>query len=162
MAKKLFVDLELCRKCGICKAQCSYYYHPYNSGIVYLRELAEFAHTCRHCEEAPCVKSCPMDALEKQPDNIVKRYNLRCVACNTCSYACPFGTILPELITYTVSRCDYCLNRLEEGEDPVCVGECTEKAIQYGDFKADPKAHNFAVGDHLIVHSIPWKKEEYV
>ena len=160
MAKRLFIDLEECRKCDVCKAKCSYFYHPFNDGVQYLREIAEFSVTCRHCEEAPCIKSCPTDALEKLQDDIVHRYNMRCVACNTCSYACPFGTILPNIITYAVSRCDFCLGRLAEGEQPLCVGECSEGAIQYGEFEENPKEHRFSVGEHLIVHSILWKKEE--
>jgi len=159
MAKRLFIDLELCRKCSECKASCSYYYHPYNHGILYLRELGEFAATCRQCEDAPCVKACPTDALEKQDDGIVKRYNMRCVACRTCCYACPFGTILPEVIPYAVSRCDFCLNRLQGEQTPVCLDGCPEKAIQYGNFEPDPKKHYFQVGEHLIVHAVPWKKE---
>jgi Fe-S-cluster-containing dehydrogenase component len=103
-----------------------------------------------------------MDALEKQEDNVVKRYNLRCVSCNTCSYACPFGTIIPELIPYAVSRCDFCAGRLKDGEVPVCIGECTENAIQYGEFEADPNKHYFEIGDHLVVHATPWKKEDYI
>ena len=162
MAKRLFIDLEIRRKCKDCDVACSYYYHPFNNGALYLRELGEFAVTCRQCDEAPCVNACPSEALEKQEDGIVKRYNLRCVACNTCSYACPFGTILPEVIPYAVSRCDYCTGRLKEGEVPVCVGGCGEGAIQYGEFEPDAKQHRFSVGDNLVVHSIPWKKEEYV
>jgi len=162
MAKRLYIDLEQCRKCETCKAECSYFYHPFNDGILYLREVAEFSATCRHCEKAPCVTGCPTDALEKQKDGIVKRYNLRCVACRTCCYACPFGTILPQVIPYAVSRCDFCIGRLKEGENPVCLAGCSEGAIQFGEFEPDPKANRFLVGEHLIVHSIPWKKEEFV
>jgi Fe-S-cluster-containing dehydrogenase component len=162
MAKRLYIDLEACRKCKECKVACSYYYHPFNDGVQYLREIGEFAVTCRKCSEAPCVKACPSDALEKQEDGVVHRYNLRCVSCNTCSYACPFGTILPEVIPYATSRCDYCIGRLAEGEEPLCVKDCPEKAVQYGDFEPDEKAFKFLVNEHLIVHSIPWKKEEYI
>ena len=162
MEKKLFIDLEICRECKDCKVDCSYFYHPGNDGVKYLREISEFAVTCRHCDEAPCANACPADALEKLDDNIVKRYNLRCVACNSCSYACPFGTILPELITYFVSRCDFCMQRLKENEEPVCVVSCSENAVKYGDFKPDKEKHWFEVSENLIVHSIPWKKEEYI
>lgn len=162
MAKRLFIDLEKCRQCETCKATCSYFYHPFNDGILHLRELAEFGATCRQCEKAPCVTACPTDALEKQKDGVVKRYNLRCVACRTCCYACPFGVILPELIPYAVSRCDFCIGRLAEGEVPICLGGCPEGAIQYGEFEADPKEKRFQVGEHLIVHTIPWKKEAYI
>jgi Fe-S-cluster-containing dehydrogenase component len=162
MSKRLFIDLEICRECDKCEVACSYFYHPFNSGAVYLREIAEFAVTCRQCDEAPCVASCPKEALEKQEDGIIKRYNLRCVSCNSCSYACPFGTILPEVILYATSRCDFCIERLSGSEMPVCVGGCAKNAIQYGEFKEDPRTHRFLINDHLIVHAIPWKKEEYI
>ena len=161
MTKRIFIDLEKCRKCKECKVSCSYFYHPFNDGVLYLRELGEFAAACRQCDEAPCVKGCPADALEKQADNIVKRYNLRCISCRSCCYACPFGTILPEVIAHAVSRCDFCIDRLADNENPICVGGCPEGAIQYGVFESDADKHYFAVGDHLIVHAVPWKKEEY-
>ena len=142
-------------------AACSYYYHPYNDGIKYLREIAEFAVTCRLCDDPPCIKGCPNEALEKQQNGILHRYNLRCVACNTCSYACPFGTIIPEVIPYAVSRCDFCIGRIGENKEPVCVGACHEGAIKYGEFESDLEPHWFEVGDNLVVHSVPWKKEEY-
>jgi len=162
MTKRLYIDLDKCRACGDCKAKCSYYYHPFNSGIQNLREIAEFSVKCRHCEEAPCIKSCPRDALEKQDDAIVKRYNMRCVSCKTCSYACPFGTILPELLPYAVSKCDYCLGRLNENDVPVCIGECPYNAIQYGDFEPNDKEYKFLVSEHLVVRAVPWKKEAFI
>ncbi len=162
MAKRLYIDLEKCRECESCDVKCSYFYHPFNNGIIYLREIGEFATTCRQCEKAPCVTSCPCDALEKQENGIVKRYNMRCVSCNTCSYACPFGTILPELIPYATSRCDYCIKRLNEDEEPLCIQGCDKDAVRYGDFEPDEKNFEFLVNDNLIVRSIPWKKEEYI
>lgn len=162
MAKRLYIDLDKCRKCDTCNAECSYFYHPYNNGVISLREIAEFSSSCRKCEKAPCVNACPHDALEKLEDGIVKRYNMRCVSCNSCSYACPFGTILPEIIPYAASRCDYCIDRLKADEEPVCVVSCTEDAIKFGDFEPDLKDYRFSVGENLIVRSIPWKKEEYI
>lgn len=159
MAQRLYIDLEKCRSCKNCQVPCSYLYHPFNDGIQYLREIAEFAATCRQCEAAPCIEVCPTEALEKMEDGVVVRWNMRCVACNSCSFACPFGTILPELINYAQSRCDYCLDRLSAGEVPVCVGGCEPGAIQYGDFHADEKKHMYSVGHYLVVHSIPWKRE---
>jgi len=160
MAKRLYIDLEKCRQCTECTSACSYFYHPFNQGIQFLREIAEFSHTCRQCLEAPCVKACPFEALEKGSDGIVKRYNMRCVSCNTCSYACPFGTIIPEVIPYAVSRCDFCVDRLKEDENPVCLNNCGEKAVDYGEFEPDSAKFLFQIGEHLIVHSIPWKKED--
>lgn len=155
--KKLFIDLEICNKCKECKVDCSYFYHPQNNGITTLRELAAFATVCRQCEEAPCIKACPQDALEKQEDGTLKRYNMRCIGCKSCVLACPFGTIYPEVIPHLASQCDYCLNRLN-GKIPECVNTCPFGAVKYADIEEDVKENIFAVGKNLVVHSIPWEK----
>lgn len=155
--KRLFIDLEICNKCKECKVNCSYFYHPQNNGITILRELASFATVCRGCEEAPCVKACSQDALEKQEDGTLKRYNMRCIGCKSCVLACPFGTIYPEVIPFLVSQCDYCLNRGNE-KIPECVNTCPFKAIKYVDVEENVKEDIFAVGKNLVVHSIFWGK----
>jgi len=160
MTTRLFIDLERCRECDQCTAKCNYFYHPENQGVLFLREKAEMALTCRHCEEAPCVKACPVEALEKQPDGTLKRYNLRCVSCKTCCFACPFGVLLPELVPYKTSMCDYCLDRLPEGKMPLCVETCPELAIQYGAIEPIPEKHWFLVNEYLVVHRIPWNAAE--
>ncbi|MCK5148403.1 4Fe-4S ferredoxin [bacterium] len=159
MAKTLYIDLEKCRDCKSCHAECSYFYHPFNDGITYLREVAEFTLTCRQCEAAPCIEVCPTDALERQDDGIIRRWNIRCVACNSCSYACPFGTILPELIGYAVSRCDFCHARLNHKDAPVCVDKCTLGAISYGEYEVNEEKNIYRISDHLLVHAISWNKK---
>lgn len=69
--KRLFIDLEVCNKHPGVAVPCSYFYHPDNKGVISLREIATFAIICRQCDEAPCVKSCPQDALEKQGDGTI-------------------------------------------------------------------------------------------
>ncbi len=156
--KKLYVDLEICRKCKECTAECSYPYHPENKGAVSLLEIAMRIEVCRKCEEAPCVTACPKEALEKQPDGNLKRYSMRCIGCNTCALACPFGAIYPEIIPYLTSQCDYCSGRLEDGEEPLCVKTCPEGAIKFIEVDESEDKNIRFVGDNLAVHAIPWKK----
>lgn len=156
MIRRLFLDLERCRECRECTAQCAYYYHPENQGILFLREKAELFLTCRHCEEAPCVKVCPAEALEKQSNGALKRYNLRCVSCKSCCFACPFGVLLPELVSYKTSMCDYCVDQLSEKEVPLCVETCSQEAIQYGFIEPDSEKQWILLDDHCVVHWIPW------
>ena len=98
--KKLFVDLDICAVCPECVVDCDYLYHPGNNGITHLREKAHFALICRHCEQAPCVNSCPQEALKRGEDKVVVRSNMLCIGCNSCLAACPFGTIYPEIIPF--------------------------------------------------------------
>lgn len=158
--KRLLVDLE---KFGEhktkCRPKCSYYYHPGNYGVLSLEEAATYAVICRRCEKENCVTSCPFEALEKGADKILRRSNLRCTSCKTCSHACHSGVILPEFIPYMAASCDYCLERLEGGKLPECVDACGCGAIQYGDFNEDEEKDQFAIGKHVVVHSIHWTRD---
>jgi len=160
--KKLFLDYEKysSSKNREFKTGCDYFYHPLNDGMKCLVELAAFSVVCRKCEKAPCVNACPKEALEKQKDGIVKRYNLRCIGCESCTLACPFGTIYPEVVEYISGSCDYCLKSIKDGQ-PLCVASASDKEVlQYIEVEEDLQNHNFSAGKNMVVHAVPWKKEE--
>ena len=156
--KRLYIDLDRCNRCPKCVIECSYFYHPGNNGITSLREIAAYAVICRQCEEGTCVLACPKEALEKQKDKILKRYNLRCIKCNSCSFSCPFGTILPEFIPYAFSHCDFCLDRRQK-DIPLCVKTCPYGALKYGKFEPNEENDEFLVGDNLIIRAKKWLRE---
>jgi Fe-S-cluster-containing dehydrogenase component len=152
--KRLFVDLEKLHRCEAVGADCSYYYHPENSGITRLREIGQFLYICRHCEEAPCVNACPKEAITRQDDGIIKRYTTRCISCKSCSLACPFGTIPLD----TIPQCDECIDRSDK-EEPVCVKTCSVPgAVKFIDVEESEKEDIYLVGRHVAVHAMPWKK----
>lgn len=156
--KRLFIDLELCSKCASCIVECSYFYHPQNNGITSLREYATFSLVCRQCQDAPCVNSCYHNALEKQPDGILKRYTMLCTSCKSCSIACPFGVIMPEFIEYLDSKCDFCVGKTEEL--PTCVLSCPYRAVEVKEVEEDPNKNIYFIGKSLAVHSRRWIKED--
>ena len=159
--KRLLIDLEICEKCEECGMLCSYFKHPENNGIRSLMELAHFTVNCRKCVDEPCVAACPWEALEKQKDGVLKRYNMRCTSCKSCSMACPFGTIYPETIPLYVSRCDYCIDRLAEGASPICVESCSPGGIKYGDFEENKEEGYYKVSDNLVIKtSLKWERLE--
>ncbi|MCX8081968.1 MAG: hypothetical protein N3D17_00995 [bacterium] len=154
--KKLFIDYDKFLTLQDEGIRCSYKMHPENRGISALREEIAFLFACRRCEDYPCVNSCPTGALKRE-EGRVKRSNIICVSCKTCSLACPFGTILQELIPYLVSRCDVCIGRLKEGEEPLCVKTCKSGAISYLDERdIKDKTNIYQIGEHIVVKVFNW------
>jgi Fe-S-cluster-containing dehydrogenase component len=158
-AKRLFVDLELCAKCPECVTKCDYFYHPANNGLISVRERAAMSVVCRRCENPVCVSACTRDALEKDANGVLRRYNMRCVGCKSCSIACPFGTLIPDVIPYVTSVCDYCLGTLEGDEVPTCVKTCPLNAVAFEEVEEDTSRNNYAADEYLVVHAFPGKKE---
>ena len=163
--KKLFIDMEelLLNKEKIADIQCEYLYHVHNRGEFSLLEVAEFSVYCRQCQNSHCVKACPKEALERQSNHLIKRYNMRCIGCKSCVLACPFGTIFPEVINYVTSKCDYCLSQLKNNKNhiPLCVKTAPPKTFQMVEKDAENPAENeFFVGDHLVVKTPNWRAKE--
>lgn len=162
--QRLFVDLDICSKgeCEKCRIECSYFYHPNNVGIRSVVELATYALVCRRCEEPHCINSCPFQALEQQPDKnkLLIRHNMRCVSCKTCSHACPYGTIYPEHVPYLIHTCDFCLDRRDKKDEPLCVKTCKYGALKIVKADMELDENFFLAGDNLIIHSTHWQREK--
>ena len=138
MNKAILVDLEKLREFDFNTLECSYPNHTKDSsGVKTLARELSFLQICRKCELAPCIDSCPYDALERLDDGIIRRHNYACRSCKSCVAACPFGVIAFEFVEYLDTPCDLCLDRLESEEVPACVSSGSQEIIQFGDFKED-------------------------
>jgi len=156
MGSKLIIGLGKCRLQDESHVQCSYKHHPENKGIDALLEKIRFSLICRRCKAAPCVKACPNDALEKvggqnDDEGILKRANMLCTGCGTCTIACPFGTIYEGLIPFTDSTCDVCRERLAPGEKPLCVNTCQDGSIDYREVNLGKEVNLIEVLDGVVV-----------
>jgi Fe-S-cluster-containing dehydrogenase component len=160
MAKRLYIDLEKCDACETCAVECTYFYRAsmVDHGVLTLREMATFALVCRRCEDPGCVAGCRFEALERQDDGLLKRYNMRCVSCKCCSQACPFGTIYPEMVPFYVTNCDFCM--AAGADTPPCVPTCEKKAIEYKEVEANEEEGVYVLNDNLAVHAPKWEREK--
>lgn len=162
--KRFFIDLDVCAtgECKKCVTRCSYFYHPANNGVISVAELATYALVCRRCEAPHCVPSCPVEALEQQKEKnkLLIRHNMRCISCKSCSHACPYGTIYPELVPLFIHNCDFCLDRRSEKNEPLCITTCPYGALSLKDADEPLDESSFLVGDHIIVHSTHWSLEK--
>lgn len=152
--RRLIIDLERCERCPECVADCC-------SLLQGLREKVVFALLCRRCEVASCVIACPFDAIERQEDGIIRRYNLRCVSCKSCAHACPFGTIYPEMLTFYdrpyESFCEQCLAGSDD--EPACVASCGQGALEYR--VADSAEGDLHILDDYVAARVrKWVKRE--
>jgi len=132
MSKQLVVNPKKCLGCGTCEQVCSFVktgtLDPVHSAItVIIYDEDEFAVPlmCQQCDEAPCVKICPVGALYRSSDGIVACDEEKCIVCRLCADACPMGNMSYSSFARKMSKCNLC-----EG-DPKCVSFCPTYAIDY-------------------------------
>jgi carbon-monoxide dehydrogenase iron sulfur subunit len=128
----LLIDEEKCDGCMLCSIACS---------IAHVGEIdLERSHirvwrteddlfaplTCHHCETPSCAEACPTKACHQDLEGVrVVIDDARCIACQTCVVACPFGHAHYDAVARVSTKCDYC-----DGE-PECVRVCAPRAIRY-------------------------------
>jgi Fe-S-cluster-containing hydrogenase component 2 len=81
---------------------------------------------CLHCEDPACAKSCLVDAITRNEETgAMELHQEKCVKCQACVGACPFGCSLLDRQHGIVVKCDLC------GGDPACAKFCPTKALEY-------------------------------
>jgi molybdopterin-containing oxidoreductase family iron-sulfur binding subunit len=111
---------------------------------------------CQHCENAPCVKVCPVGATYRRDDGVVMMDNDRCIGCRYCMISCPYGVrafnwgraerpnavetgMVAARPVGTMEKCSLCVQRIADAQVPSCVWSCPAQARIFGDLN-DPES----------------------
>jgi carbon-monoxide dehydrogenase iron sulfur subunit len=134
----LSVNPEKCVGCSICEFACSLEkegtLNPVKSRIRIIRgpPFIHLATTCRQCEDTPCIRSCPKEALyQSKETGAILVDDDKCDGCNWCLEACEYGAIRFDKDADTVVICDLC-----DG-NPKCKEMCPEEAIDFVSEESD-------------------------
>lgn len=144
MNKMIIADPSECIGCHVCEIACVVAHNhqcwPRSTRefVPRIRVLNEaknsIAVTCRHCNNAPCITSCPVNALSFV-NATVQLDQTRCIGCKSCIIACPFGAIDMVLAVDSdivlAQKCDMC--QTTNTGQPACVTHCPTQALRIVD-----------------------------
>jgi Fe-S-cluster-containing hydrogenase component 2 len=130
--KKIIIHSEKCTGCRLCESICVLYNEKMNdlsrSRIRILKKHSlglSAPIVCLQCKKPPCLKACPVDAIKKESNGLVRIDEELCIGCEACISQCPFGVMMA--LPDKVVKCELC------NGDPQCVKYCATGAIEYRD-----------------------------
>ena len=146
MTKMLVVDAERCMACKSCMIACAMAHAevetlaeviklevpPQSRGHVEPSGRFGMLVQCRHCEDAACMTVCPADAIHRTEEGgplLIDQE--KCTGCRFCLIVCPTGSIERAHQGKAMIKCDLCITRTKEGDDPACVAACPTHGLQY-------------------------------
>jgi len=92
-------------------------------------------HQCQQCENAPCLKACPNDAIYRDENGIIQLYESKCDLSLNCMDACPYDARYIDEKKQITDKCIFCSEtRLARGETTTaCQITCPAKVRIFGD-----------------------------
>lgn len=156
MAKKrMLINLRECTGCGLCQIACKDEhvgngYLPWSApqpdtGHFWIKvhsqergQIPKVAVTytpllCVHCENAPCMKVCPDQAITRTEEGLVWISPEKCSGCRLCQPACPYDAIYFNERLNVAQKCTLCAHRIGKGLLPRCADLCPRDAILFAD-----------------------------
>jgi His/Glu/Gln/Arg/opine family amino acid ABC transporter permease subunit len=144
----MLIDLNKCVGCHSCQVTCKAEHdvpygafrcnvETYQSGHYPNIKKNFLPRLCNQCEHPPCIDACDeKDAIHKTVDGVVLINNNLCpkhIECKKCYELCPYDAIDIDPFNGKPEKCDFCYDRIQKDEIPVCVKSCMGKAIKFGD-----------------------------
>ena len=145
-----YFDQSRCTGCFTCSVACKDWHDIPAGAINWIRinsiERGKFPKlfltyltiACNHCADPPCMKACPTSAIKKrEEDGIVVVDREKCVGKDECGFkclkVCPWDAPqFSDELNSKMEKCDLCLDRLEKGEQTICVEACPMYALDAG------------------------------
>src|SRR5687768_16139753 len=138
-ANEFFVDPSRCIGCNGCVQSCTECNTHKGYSMIQLDYIdqANSPQTvpvvCMHCDSPTCAEVCPADAIKRTEDGVVQTARKpRCIACNNCVLACPFGVPKMNTRMNLMMKCDMCYDRTSVGLKPMCASVCPSQALAFG------------------------------
>lgn len=110
---------------------------------------------CMHCDNSPCVDACPTGASVQRADGIVHVEDKKCVGCLSCVMACPYGARYHNHETGAVNKCNFCMDRVDQGMVPHCVATCHQKARIFGDLEDETSEVYKLIKENQYIQLLP-------
>ncbi len=142
----IVVDLDRCTGCDSCVVACKHENNlplgQYWNRVVTVGPDGTWPDVqmywipvhCQQCENAKCVHVCPTGASYRDEEsNIVLIDKSKCIGCQYCIMACPYGVRQFNENEGVVEKCTLCGQRTAQGQLPACVHNCCNGARFYGD-----------------------------
>lgn len=120
--------------------------------------MTPYTLACQHCDVPACFGVCPTGATSVRDDGIVVVDYEVCIGCKFCIEACSYEGVralienptylvdwrlgdvqVPDVQDGTMAKCTFCVERIDRGEQPICVEVCHMSARIFGDLD-DPES----------------------
>lgn len=138
--KRVYANEKWCIGCHLCEYNCAFANSGKSDMVKALKNKPVFpritveednkityAVSCRHCDDAICVKSCIAGALSNE-DGVIKIDKEKCIGCLTCVLVCPYGAV-SQGRDGVAQKCELCLEN--SCGEPACVKGCPNRALVY-------------------------------
>ncbi|WP_417003636.1 4Fe-4S dicluster domain-containing protein [Adlercreutzia sp.] len=168
--KCLVINIDRCTGCDSCIVSCKFENHLplgtfYNrvmqvgpTGTYPNIERYNLPVQCQQCTHARCVEVCPTGASYRDSESgIVLVNEAKCIGCQYCLYACPYGVRSFSEEDGVARKCTLCQHLTADGKaDPVCVHNCPGGARFYGDLDDPDSAvsRELAKYDDECIHTL--------
>lgn len=165
-----FVDSASCSGCKACQMACQdkndlkggrKWRRVYEiggggwrkDGQAWLADLVAYnlSIACNHCEKPLCLDGCPSRAIVKRDDGIVIIDGSKCLGCRYCEWSCPYGAPQFDEDAGVMTKCDLCVDLVDQGGTPACVRACPMRALDFGEIEDLREKY----GSEAEVHPLP-------